>query len=77
VPLLQEYFYGDYGKIGLVLGKGFVEKQKNDTINFADFAYENANDFKTPSFILKKVSEENIVEAVIMLLGKNDSNLTE
>jgi hypothetical protein len=67
--LLQEYFYGDYGKIGLVLGKGFVEKQKNDKIEFADFAYENANDFKTPSFVLKRVSENTIIEAVSTLLG--------
>lgn len=26
MPLLQEYFFGDYSKIGLVLGKGFVHK---------------------------------------------------
>jgi len=43
IPLLQEYFFGDYGKIGLILGKGFVEKSENKT-DFADFQYEGFSD---------------------------------
>src|SRR5690606_17100583 len=69
VPLLQEYFYGDYGKIGLVLGKGFVEKLKNDHVDFASFDYENANDFKIPSYQLKQVTKETVQNAVAELLG--------
>ena len=30
VPLLQEYFFGDWGKIGLVLGKSFVTSAAKD-----------------------------------------------
>lgn len=40
IPLLEEYFFGDYGKIGLVLGSSFVEKINHD-FDFADFtAYD-------------------------------------
>ena len=46
IPLLQEYFFGDYGKIGLVVGKGFFETVETVQDNlFAEF-----NDYDSSEF---------------------------
>jgi hypothetical protein len=41
LPLLQEYFFGDWGKIGLVLGKDFVRRRDLGPSPFADFEHED------------------------------------
>ena len=45
IPLLEEYFYGDKGKIQMVLGSGFIEKpgaSESETV-FAESDYEGAS----------------------------------
>jgi len=72
--LLQEYFFGDYGKVGLVIGKGFFEPVENHENIFADF-----DDYDTSSFAerniyrikdIGKMDERVFVNALNTLLNK-------
>ncbi len=75
MPLLQEYFFGDYGKIGLVLGSDFVEKVETTNEKFANFEYEDGSaDFAGRTvYRLKNVAKMDgdvFKQALVNLINK-------
>ena len=69
IPLLQEYFYGDYGKIGLILGEGFVTKNNPKKTTFANFSYPGKEEFIVEKYSLVAITDEfDIIAALNKLI---------
>lgn len=71
IPLLQEYFFGDYGKIGLVLGSGFVESKPKEINVFAKFSdkYDASDLADRDVYYFKDIDGINIQDAIKTLLN--------
>jgi 5-methylcytosine-specific restriction protein B len=71
IPLLQEYFYGDYKKIYYVLGPGFVDKKQVDTVFAVDIKGEF--DFDIPEYIYEIKTDIDIKKAIESLNVKTET----
>lgn len=61
IPLLEEYFFGDFGKISLILGSSFISKESADGVTFAtsnDYDPSIANDL-LERYVYEITSENN------------------
>jgi 5-methylcytosine-specific restriction protein B len=73
IPLMQEYFYGNYEKMGLVLGSGFIDKLPDENVTFARFPSDEHEYNDKVIYRINKRALENISEftqALVLLMNK-------
>ena len=72
IPLLQEYFFGDYAKIGGVLGQGFIYSGEEDGDAVFGAGYENLDYNEMEHYI---IHDYRVKPVIGMLINGNETQL--